>query len=269
VDHAVVAMSGVGSRRLLQLSEQISRRYGNVSMVADTLGLGNLWVAPQSFGRCLALRVNSPRFSKSHLRVKRVSDLVIAVPFFLLALPIIAVAALLVMLIDGGSPFYFQNREGIDGKRIKVWKIRTMVHDAEAKLEAYLDSDPAARTEWERSMKLRRDPRIIRYIGTFLRRASIDELPQLWSVLTGEMSLVGPRPLPDYHLLKFTPEFRALRRQVHPGISGYWQVTDRSDSDVDQHMASDRYYIENWSLWLDLWVLFRTVEAVLARRGAV
>jgi lipopolysaccharide/colanic/teichoic acid biosynthesis glycosyltransferase len=91
----------------------------------------------------------------------------------------------------------------------------------------------------------------------------------LWSVIAGEMSLVGPRPLPDYHLARFEPKFLDLRRQVKPGISGYWQVTDRSDSDIEQHMASDRYYIENWSLWLDLWVLFRTAEAVLSRRGAV
>jgi Undecaprenyl-phosphate galactose phosphotransferase WbaP len=269
VEHAVVAMSGVGNRRLIQMSEQISRRYGNVSLVADTLGLGNLWITPQSFGRCLTLRVSSPRFSNRHLAVKRVCDLLIAIPAFIIALPIIVVSAIIVAILDGGSPFYFQNREGIHGERIKVWKIRTMVHDAEARLEALLASDESAREEWQRSMKLKRDPRIIPFIGAFLRRSSVDELPQLWSVLTGEMSHVGPRPLPDYHLAKFTPEFIALRRQVHPGISGYWQVTDRSDSNIEQHMASDRYYIENWSLWLDLWVLFRTVEAVLARRGAV
>ena len=138
VEHAIVAMTGIGSRRLMALSEQISRRYGTVSMVADTLGLGSLWVTPQSFGRCLTLRVRAPRFSRRHLYVKRVTDLVIAVPATIVAAPIVAFAAVLVAILDGGSPFYFQNREGIDGTRIRVWKIRTMVRDAERRLHEYL-----------------------------------------------------------------------------------------------------------------------------------
>lgn len=269
VDHAILSTSGMGSRRLVQLSEHISRRYSTVSMVADTLGLGSLWVTPQTFGRCLTLRVKAPRFSARHLHVKRVTDLAVAIPATILAAPIVAIAAALVALLDGGSPFFYQNREGINGTRIKVWKIRTMVRDAERRLHEYLELDAAAREEWDRSMKLRIDPRVIPFIGSFLRRSSIDELPQLWSVIRGQMSLVGPRPLPDYHLARFDPEFLELRRQVMPGISGYWQVTDRSDSDVEQHQTADRFYIQNWSLWLDLWVLFRTGEAVLSRRGAV
>jgi Undecaprenyl-phosphate galactose phosphotransferase WbaP len=268
IDHAVLAMSGMASQRLVELSERISRRYGTVSMVADTLGLGSLWITPQAFGRCLTLRVKTPRFSTRHLSVKRVTDLVIAVPVTILAAPIIGLSAALVALLDGGSPFYFQDREGINGTRIRVWKIRTMVRNAERRLQEYLEFNSAAQQEWTRSMKLRRDPRVIPFIGSFLRRSSIDELPQLWSVIVGTMSLVGPRPLPDYHLARFELEFLSLRRQVKPGISGYWQVTNRSDSDVEQHQAADRYYIQNWSLWLDLWVMFRTVEAVISQRGA-
>ena len=269
VDHAILSLSGIGNARLVEMSEHISRRYTTVSMVADTLGLGSLWITPQTFGRCLALRVKSPRFSARHLRVKRVTDLAVAIPATIIATPIVAIAALLVAILDRGSPFYYQNREGINGTRIRVWKIRTMVRDAERRLHEYLDMDAGARDEWDRSMKLRSDPRVIPFIGSFLRRSSIDELPQLGSVLLGTMSLVGPRPLPDYHLARFEPKFLDLRRQVKPGISGYWQVTDRSDSDVEQHQVADRYYIQNWSLWLDLWVLFRTGEAVLSRRGAV
>ena len=269
VDHAILAITGIGSRRLVELSEHISRRYKTVSMVADMLGLGSLWVTPQTFGRCLTLRVKSRRFSKRYLHVKRVTDLAIAVPAAIVAAPIIAICAALVAILDRGTPFYYQNREGLNGERIKVWKIRTMVRDAERRLHEYLELDEKARAEWDRSMKLRADPRIIPLIGSFLRRSSIDELPQLWSVLTGTMSLVGPRPLPDYHLARFDQEFLDLRRQVKPGISGYWQVTDRSESDLAQQQAADRYYIQNWSLWLDLWVLFRTTEAIVSRRGAV
>jgi len=117
-------------------------------------------------------------------------------------------------------------------------------------------------------MKLKRDPRVIPLLGTFLRKSSLDELPQLWNVLMGEMSLVGPRPFPPYHLEKFSPEFRGLRSQVPPGITGYWQVTHRSSANLEQQQVSDAYYIHNWSFWFDLWILFRTLNAVLKGRGA-
>ena len=159
-------------------------------------------------------------------------------------------------------------REGIDGQQIAVWKLRTMHVNGERLLESWFREHPEDRVEWARYFKLRHDPRVLPWIGKLLRRTSLDELPQLWSVLKGEMSLVGPRPFPDYHLEQFPAEFRALRTRVLPGLTGMWQVLARSDGDVEVQEALDTYYIRNWSPWLDLYILARTVSAVVMARGA-
>jgi lipopolysaccharide/colanic/teichoic acid biosynthesis glycosyltransferase len=179
-----------------------------------------------------------------------------------------AAAAVWIKLISRGPVFHCQVREGIDGQRIAVWKLRTMHVDGERLLEPWFMEHPEDRAEWSRYFKLRRDPRVLPWIGKLLRRTSLDELPQLLSVLKGEMSLVGPRPFPDYHLENFPAEFRALRTQVLPGLTGMWQVSARSEGDVEVQEALDTYYIRNWSPWLDLYILARTVAAVLLARGA-
>ena len=183
-------------------------------------------------------------------------------------LPVIVLAALAVQLVDRGPVFFAQERRGLNGRVIKVWKLRTMYADAAARLERHLASDRAARQEWRRQCKLRNDPRILPGIGTFLRRSSIDELPQIWNLICGDMTLVGPRPLPDYHLRAFDQEFCHLRHSVVPGLTGLWQVAARSDGDNATLRRLDTYYVRNRTLALDLKVLFRTVGAVLLGRGA-
>lgn len=200
--------------------------------------------------------------------LKRGIDLVLGSLLAVLTLPLLFLSALAVRLSSRGSTLYGQEREGYGGRTIRVWKLRTMYPDAERRLEAALAADSALRAEWQRNFKLGNDPRIVPGIGHFLRRFSLDELPQLWQVVSGNLSLVGPRPFPRYHLEHYDHAVLELRRRVRPGVTGLWQVKVRSEGDLDLQQSHDAYYIRNWSLWMDLYVLARTAGAVLAGRGA-
>ena len=200
--------------------------------------------------------------------VKRALDLIVGSVVLVAAAPVILFAAAVIRLLDGGPAFFVQERAGLDGRRIAVPKIRTMRRDAEKRLEEHLAANPGLRREWEARYKLKSDPRLIPIAGRFFRRFSIDELPQLWTVLKGDMSLVGPRPFPDYHMKQFSQTFLDLRRRVRPGITGIWQITVRSAGDVSEQEHYDSYYIRNWSPWLDLYIMSRTIAAVASGRGA-
>jgi len=237
-------------------------------VVPDLAGVASLWVSARDLGGSLGFEIKKNLLLRRNHILKLVMDQAIAASLFLASLPIIALAALWIKLSSRGPAFYRQMREGMAGRRIPVWKLRTMYVDGGDLLENWLENHPEDREQWRRYFKLRHDPRVLPIIGPLLRRTSLDELPQLWNVLRGDMSLVGPRPLPDYHLQRFTPEFRTLRTRVLPGLTGLWQVSARSEGDVGVQEALDTYYIRNWSPWLDLYILARTVTAVLLGRGA-
>lgn len=194
--------------------------------------------------------------------VKRAFDITAIILAFPIILPLIAVLALLVKL-DGGPAFYSQQRIGRHGEIFRFWKLRSMIPDADRRLEIFLSADPDAQAEWTANQKLRNDPRITR-LGRLLRKTSLDELPQLWNVLRGEMSLVGPRPmLPEQRELYSGHAYFELR----PGLTGYWQIGDRNNSTFAARAAYDTRYALDLSLMTDLVVLFLTVRAVLRGTG--
>ncbi|MDP3000264.1 MAG: exopolysaccharide biosynthesis polyprenyl glycosylphosphotransferase [Bryobacterales bacterium] len=262
----ILAMPGLDRPRLMGLLNDLS--FPHIILIPNLFGVQSLWVSARDFGGVLGLEIKKNLLVPSNRVLKRALDLAFGVPLLILCAPLLGLLALWIKLVDRGPAFYGQWREGADGTPIRVWKLRTMCQNTEPMLELYLAKYPDEREHWQQHFKLRKDPRVLPCVGAFLRRSSLDELPQLWNVVRGEMSLVGPRPFPDYHLQSFPAEFRGLRRSVLPGITGLWQVSARSDGDLQIQQSQDTYYIRNWSLWLDLHILVRTVGAVLARQGA-
>jgi lipopolysaccharide/colanic/teichoic acid biosynthesis glycosyltransferase len=199
--------------------------------------------------------------------VKWGMDLVLILLWAPVWIPLLALITAGMAIAERQTPFYLQERRGRHGRSFRLIKFRTMVTDADVVLERLLDRDPALREEWRLTRKLQQDPRVTRW-GRVLRRWSLDELPQLLNVLRGQMSLVGPRPLPAYHHADLSPRTVRLREMVRPGITGLWQVSGRSESGEAGIERWDTYYVRNWSVWLDLVVLVRTVGAVFSGRGA-
>lgn len=184
----------------------------------------------------------------------------------LCAAPVVLLVLLPFMALiarDGGSPFYTQLRLGRGGKAYRMWKLRSMVVDADSKLNAYLEANPGARAEWDRTQKLKNDPRITR-VGQLIRKTSLDELPQLWNVLTGEMSLVGPRPMMVAQKDLYPGrDYYALR----PGITGAWQVSARNESSFAERASYDSQYLRRLSAKTDAGILARTVVVVCKATG--
>ena len=197
---------------------------------------------------------------------KRALDIIAAGLGLVLLSPFFLIVALMVRA-DGGPAFFAHQRVGRGGKLFGCLKFRSMVIDSQARLEALLANDPAARAEWEATRKLKNDPRITP-IGRFLRSTSLDELPQLINVLRGEMSLVGPRPVQEAEIDRYYGASAAHYMAVRPGITGLWQVSGRSETSYESRVALDVAYVSRPSLLADLSILLRTPVAVVSRRGA-
>jgi lipopolysaccharide/colanic/teichoic acid biosynthesis glycosyltransferase len=197
---------------------------------------------------------------------KRIFDIVGAAALIVFLAPVMIVIAFAVWIGRPESTLFGHLRIGFGGRKFKCLKFRSMVADSSEVLRRHLLENPAARAEWAATRKLRDDPRVTR-IGKLLRESSLDELPQLFNVLRGEMSLVGPRPITDEEVSRYRSDFSFYKR-ARPGITGLWQVSGRSDCDYDKRVKFDVAYVSNWSLLLDVKILIRTVGVVLRQEGS-
>jgi len=259
---AVVHMNDVDHRAW----DDLASRYARVWIVTDAW-LAALPASVTAIDDRVALELRARLLEPSNRIVKRLLDLgltLVAAPWIVLFGTVIAIA----IRLEGPGPILVGHvRVGQGALPVTVWKFRTMVPDAQVQLASLLAADPALAQEWAATFKLRSDPRITR-VGRFLRTTSLDELPQAWNVLLGNMTWVGPRPVVADELAHYDAQ-RDLYLRVRPGITGLVQVSGRSNLSYERRVQLDAFYVRNWSIWLDLVILARTVDAVLRRRGAV
>lgn len=266
IPYAIVAMPGVNHARLSQLLGRYGRTFAHLMIIPNLFGMASLWVAARDLGGVLGLEVRQQLFLPGPRLVKSLLDKGLVLLIGLLCLPLIGLISLLIWLDSSGPIFYRQTRIGRGGKRFKAWKFRSMVVNADVALIDYLETHPELKESWQQDHKLKKDPRITR-VGKFLRQTSLDELPQLWNVLVGEMSMVGPRPIVKEEVWRYGDKFD-LYLQVLPGLTGLWQVSGRNNVTYDERVNFDAYYVRNWSVWLDIYILIRTIKVVLAGDGA-
>lgn len=197
---------------------------------------------------------------------KRLMDLCVAIPLLVILSPVLLVIYLAITLSDKGDGLYSQKRIGLGGREFRCFKFRTMWSDADARLGALLEANPHAAEEWERDHKLKNDPRVTG-LGKVLRKTSLDELPQLWNIIKGEMSLVGPRPIVRDEIKKYGRYYGAYA-SVPPGVTGIWQVSGRNDTSYQDRVLMDAEYATSQNIWFDLKIIAKTFPAVLTSNGA-
>lgn len=266
ISHAIVAMPEAPRAELLALLESHASTFPHIFIIPDLDGLSSLGIHAHDLCRMLTLEVRKSLLLPGPRLAKQLIDITLTLLLGLACLPLIALIVLLIKLESPGPAFYAQRRIGRRQSVFRVWKFRSMVMNADAVLQEHLASHPEAAREWERDHKLRKDPRVTR-VGRILRKTSLDELPQLWNVLRGQMSLVGPRPIVDDEIARYAAGF-SLYTQVLPGLTGMWQVSGRNDTTYTERVALDMYYVRNWSPWLDIYLLARTVKVVVSGSGA-
>ena len=268
VQTVIITAPGMDSARLEKLVTKIQPLVRDILFVPDLmmLPLGHVGVEPFYTEKVFMLTIRNNLARRRNRLAKRIFDLVATVVGGLLILPILLILAVLVGIDNKGRIIFAHRRVGRKGKLFPCYKFQSMVPDAQERLEEYLAKNPAAREEWEESFKLANDPRVTK-LGAFLRKTSLDELPQLWNVLMGDMSLVGPRPIVTKEIERYGDYIREYY-MVPPGITGMWQVNGRSDTTYEERVAMDTWYVRNWSVWIDLVYLFKTVKTVFTGKGA-
>ncbi|MBS4059507.1 MAG: sugar transferase [Bacteroidetes bacterium] len=212
------------------------------------------------------MAIQSEKDSSWLIHAKRAVDLLAAITAGFLLLPVFFLLVLLIRFGSPGPALYSQMRVGRHGRLFRIWKFRTMYIDADERLDSILKENPAMHEEWQTNQKLKRDPRLTP-VGVFLRKFSIDETPQLWNIIIGDMSIVGPRPCTEEQIPLYGEVFYLYTR-VRPGLTGLWQVSGRNNTTYAERVRLDADYIQNWSILLDTFILFKTIWVVLKQDGA-
>jgi Undecaprenyl-phosphate galactose phosphotransferase WbaP len=266
IPYAIVSMPSLTGTERANLLMRCAKFFDHVLVLPDEPSLPAFWTTARSGEGLFGYSVQNTSLRPVERFVKRTVDLLGAGLVMLLLMPVLAMIAVAISRDSPGGVLYRQERMGLNGGIFTVLKFRTMYADADQKLDRILAAAPARRREYERYHKLQDDPRVTP-VGRFLRRYSIDELPQIFNVLCGDMSLVGPRAYMPGEL----PEMNGLSRavlQVPPGITGLWQVSGRNALSFEERLDLDVHYVQNWSAWLDLYLLVRTVPTVVSGDGA-
>ena len=264
----IITAPGMEREKLAATIAKVQPYVRNISYVPDLIGTPMAGVEAQVLfsEEVLLLHMKNNLAMRRNRVIKRLFDLTLTVVGGVVILPILFILALVVAIDNKGRVIFAHKRVGKKGRSFPCYKFQTMVPDAQEKLESYLRENPAAKREWEESFKLTNDPRVTK-LGNVLRRTSLDELPQLWNVIRGEMSLVGPRPIVSKEIERYGEYFREYS-MVLPGITGMWQASGRSDTTYEERVAMDTWYVRNWSLWIDIYYLVKTVQAVFWGKGA-
>jgi Undecaprenyl-phosphate galactose phosphotransferase WbaP len=266
VTTAILALPETERARVTPMIESHDMAFSRIIAVSDVFGASGAEVVARQLPEVLALELRKNLLSRSSLALKRGLDLALLAASLVVTLPLAGMISLAILLESGRPAIFGHPRIGKGGRSFTVWKFRSMVGDAEAVLREAVADVPALRQEWEAQRKLRADPRLTR-VGWLLRRTSLDELPQLWNVLSGEMSLVGPRPIVEEEVSRYGRSFDLYRR-VPPGLTGLWQVSGRSNTSYADRVRLDVHYVRSWSIWMDLVILARTLGVVIRGDGA-
>ena len=268
VKTVIIAAPGINRQQLQELINDIQPHVKNISFIPDLIGTPMAGVdASILFSEKILMLNIRNNLSRRYNRIfKRIFDLVCTIFGGILISPILLAITIRVAIENRGDIIFTHWRVGRNGKPFPCYKFQTMVPDNQKRLEEHLAENPDAKREWEESFKLTNDPRVTKF-GAFLRHSSLDELPQLWNVIRGDMSLVGPRPIVEEEVVKYGENIREYY-MVLPGITGMWQVSGRSDTTYPERVAMDTWYVRNWSVWIDILYLFKTVKAVLTGKGA-
>jgi Undecaprenyl-phosphate galactose phosphotransferase WbaP len=269
IHDVVIALPEHDKSALNALVTRLQHKAASVLYFPDYAGMAVIGTELRHFfqTQAFALEIKNNLAEPFNRFTKKAFDYIVGGMLSLLLLIPLAVIALLIRISSPGPPIYRHTRVGRAGRPFLCYKFRTMYRDAEERLKVILQEDPEARLEWEEFRKLKDDPRITP-IGRFLRKTSLDELPQILNILRGEMSLVGPRPVTQEEIDKYYKDSAELCFSVLPGITGLWQVSGRSNTSFDYRISLDSWYVRNWNLWLDIVILLKTVIVVAKKEGA-